>query len=284
LSAVTPFLTAGRLSSYRRPNIEIDERVQHVSRSTGAGLRIRLGPSSVVSVSGQRARIEYGEVPSGLDVASQLGRRQTEVDVEVVRNLTPLTTLHVGATGVRERFEASSLRNNDARTVFGGFTLDPFALISGTARAGYKQVDFRTAAVPTFTGLVADAGVNYLLRERTRFGLNLVRDVDVSIEDEHPYFVNLSADLSVRQAVGFRWDVEGSIGRSRASYRERDNLGDEATRGRTDRQVRYGAGVGFHVRPGARAGFEVKYFRRLSSAVGREFEGFRFGGAFTYGY
>ena len=46
----------------------------------------------------------------------------------------------------------------------------------------------------------------------------------------------------------------------------------------------YGVGVGRRVGDYIRAGFDVDYNERRSEVAFRGYEGFKFGGSFTYGY
>jgi hypothetical protein len=285
---LTPFVSAGRLTTYQRPNAEIDARVRQVTTFAGGGVRLHPGTRLTLEIEGARRQTDFGTAAAAeatseeARLADALNRQGDLARLSLGLALTPLTTLRLTGESLQERFARSSFRDIDSVTVSGGFEFKPFALISGAASAGVRHVASKSGELADFTGVVASADVAYTWREMTRLAAGVNRSVEPSVDADQPYYVATGITLSVMQALGARWDVVGRGGRQTLDYRRRVTL-EAGGDGRLDRSDMVGAGVGFRVRPDVRVGFDVNHLRRRSAADGRSYEGYRLGGSVTYG-
>jgi hypothetical protein len=121
------------------------------------------------------------------------------------------------------------------------------------------------------------------MHEITRFGVKFDRNLDYSYQTDKPYFVATALLFDVKQALGYSWDVVGRAGRATLAYQ--GFLDETAPRTTArDRVTTFGVGVGRRLGDHIRVGFDVDHGRRRSDAAFRGYEGFKFGGSFTYGY
>lgn len=275
----TPWI-AGRLASGRqRVGYEIDVRSLRVDRQAGAGVDVRLRPNTDVSVSVQRVDHTYDADATflGTSLHEVLNRRTESASVGLSQRLTPLTTFVAEAQQIRDRFIFSPARDGDSARLLAGFDLEPFALISGSIRAGYQRFD-ATGAVPDFTGLVAWFDAAYTLVGRTRFEVVGQREINYSFEISSPYYVLTGAQLTVTPRLSSHWDLQGRIGRQQLAYRD-----ERAASARVDHYAVDGAGIGYRLGNSTRVGFNVDRERRTSEAQGREYHGYKMGVSMTYG-
>jgi hypothetical protein len=280
LARVTPFVGGERMDSHKRPTPEIDARIRETTKALRAGVGVRLGSRVRVEAAQSQRDIRYDDVGAFAQIAESLDRRSTQTDVSMNMDLTPLTTFVVRAGMLRDRFLGSSLRDADSRRLGAGFLFKPFALISGSAFLGVRHLSPLNPAVPKYTGLEADGALAYLWRDRTRLAVTFSRALEYSIESEQPYFIVTGGSGSITQALATRWDVVLSASQNTLTYQSL--VGTDAQR--RDRVRSYSTGLGYHVTPEARIGFDIVYTRRLSALEGRQYDGFRFGGSFVYAY
>jgi hypothetical protein len=118
----------------------------------------------------------------------------------------------------QDRFESAVLKNSDSFRVMPRVEFKPFALISGSAAVGYREINFLNGPVPAFKGPVAQVDLQYIFRNRTQFSVSANRDLDYSYLDLAVYYVNTGVSASVTQRLGDRWDVRGTVGRYWLSY------------------------------------------------------------------
>lgn len=283
LNALTPYVTAGRVKTYRRPNAEIDARVGETTRSAGLGVNLRLSWRTTLQVAANESRLTLDDEQfEGVNLSRALDRRMQTANVNLRVALTPLTTFVVKNTMQHDRFTFSQERDTDSVSVVPGFEFKPSALISGSAFVGYRSFQPRRADQAGFTGLVSAVRLGYVLRDTMRFEGRLDRDVEYSIEAAQSYFLATGGTVSLTQALGRSWDFVLRTGRQHLDY-QKVSVSD-LTESRRDRAVTYGTGLGYRLQHDARIGFDVNHVRRLSPLASRRYSGFLFGGSFTYGF
>jgi hypothetical protein len=285
LATVTPFVSGGIVSTRQRPNMEIDQRVRQQRTTAGLGGLVHLGGRSRLDIETRRETIDFNDDGLGSDtLTAALNREVTEGAVAFRMDLTPLTTFVVRTGISNDVFEFSHVRDSNSVVVVPGLEMKPSALLSGKASVGFRRFNAKSATVPDFWGVVAAVDVGYVMREVTRIGVKVDRNLDYSFQAEKPYYVATAAMFDVKQALGFSWDVVGRVGRARLAYQ--DFIGDDVglQRAHRDRLTTYGVGVGRRLGDNIRVGFDVDHGRRESDAVFRGYEGFKAGGSFTYGY
>ncbi len=286
LNRVMPFVAGSYVRTRRRPNLEIDARVQQRGTVVAAGTGLRLGTRLRLDLEGRRSTLTFGEGAHGDEVIAQALDREVELATALARvALSRQSTFTLRSEVQRDQFRSSVLRNSRSATLLPGLELKPSALVSGRVSVGYRRFDARDARVPDYAGVVAKVDVKYVLREATKWGLEAERNIDYSVEFSQPYFVLTGGTLSVMQILGGDWYATGRLGRSRLSYRDRlDTPASAGATGRTDHVDTYGTGIGRLLGTDLRVGVEVMRVRRTSDSAGREYDGFRFGGSISYGY
>jgi Putative beta-barrel porin 2 len=281
LNRVVPFVGGAYSRTRQRPGYEIDARAKRTQATARAGVDLRLGARTTVTLAAARQQHEYDadEEFLGRDLSRALNNDSDSLELTFARHLTPLTTFVVAAEQRRDRFEHSPERDADALRVVTGFDLKPFALISGNIRVGWR--DFRTtdALVPDYAGVVAAGELAYALRA-TRFGVRLRRDIEYSYEQFQPYYLLTDVNLEVTQRITAAWDVVGRIGRQMLDYR---TVAVDDSIGRTDRSWRQGGGLGYRLGEYIRLGVDVDRYERSSDISLRTYDAWRIGGSVTYG-
>jgi hypothetical protein len=286
LATVTPFVGGGVISTRQRPSLEIDARVRQHRTLASVGTRVELGGRSRLDVDARRERLDYGDDGVGSnELAATLNREVSEGGVAFRMDVTPLTTLVV-RTGVSyDVFEYARLRDSHSLTVLPGLEIKPSALISGKAMVGFRRFDAKSGAIPDFSGVIAAVDVGYVMREMTRFGVKVDRNLEYSFQIDKPYYIATSANVDVRQALGPAWDIVGRAGHATLAYESFTlDVGNAFGPGDRERITTYGVGIGRRLGENVRVGLDVDHGRRRSDAERRVYEGFKVGGSFTYGY
>ena len=118
----------------------------------------------------------------------------------------------------------------------------------------------------------------------TQFGVRVNRNVEYSFDQTEPYLLLTDFNLEVRQALGYDWDVVGRAGVSKLGYRSVSSGTSVTGTDRTDWADIVGAGFGRRLGDDVRIGVDLDRVSRRSPRADREYQGFRIGGSFTYGY
>jgi hypothetical protein len=162
-------------------------------------------------------------------------------------------------------------------------TFDPAALIKGSVKVGYRDFQPVDPSLPGYRGATAAVNVTYVLLGTTKFGVQATRDVQYSFDINQPYYLQTGVGGSVDQQIVGPVDVlvRGSL--DHLAYRDRIG-GALAASNRTDSVVTYGAGIGYHLGPDLRIGFNVENATRSSVAADRQYQGLTFGTSVTYGF
>lgn len=285
---VTPFLEAGRTESRQRINADLDARIRSQARELRAGLDLRFGSRTTLSVDAETRELAYGapastplltEEPTAT-VGVALDRRSQRARVAAGIGLTPLTTLTFDSEYVSDQFDVTTARNNHAFRGLAGFEFRPFALIAGTVKVGAEHRIFERVGAD-YTGLVASADLRYVARDRTIVAATIHRDVEYSVELDQLYYVTSSWSLSLTQSLGGRWDAVAHYERGTLTY-ERPTV--ELRKGRRDWYQMSGGGAGYRLTDASRIGIDATYADRSSVVESRRYSGLRVGGTFTYAY
>jgi hypothetical protein len=133
--------------------------------------------------------------------------------------------------------------------------------------------------VPDYSGVVVQVLAGYTLLERTKFDLDLTRDVQYSYEDLEPYYLTNGGRVTVTHRLTGPFEIQGTLGRQSLGYR--NTVASDAIR--TDTVETYGAGVGYWLRPLLRVGFNWEHVQRQSAISDRQYERRRLFASLTYG-
>jgi len=281
LGRLQPYASAGWVATKERLNSEIDVRAPRTQHSIGAGARVLLASRTAFVINARRFDLEFDEGSAfrGSDLAHNLNSRTDSLESGVQLTLTPLTTLNVTTTVQRDRFDSEPSRNADSWRLTPALQFDPTALIRGTVAVGYRHFDARDPQVPDYSGVVVQVLAGYTLLERTKFDLDLTRDVQYSYADLEPYYLTNGGRVTVTHRLAGPFEIQGTLGRQSLGYR--NTIASDAIR--TDTVETYGAGVGYWLRPLLRVGFNWEHVQRQSAISDRQYERRRLFASLTYG-
>ncbi len=250
---------------------------------------MRLTPKFSVEVAGRidETRFDADDEFDGVRLQRTLDHKATGYNVAARHRVTPLTTVVVRYERIDDEFRLSPLRDSHSVRVMPGVEFKPRALIKGSAYIGYRRFTPSAADVlPDFSGLVGQLGLSYTLLGSTTFGVSFARDLTYSYDEVRPFFVNTWMGVSVRRALGRRFDALVSADRHLYDYRDlvaRPTV-DLVRDPRLDTIWNYAGSLGYRVGNG-RIGFGVSYWERESTTrILRDYDNLRFGTTVTYGF
>lgn len=283
LNHLRPYALGSYASIKDRVGYEIDTRARHTETALGVGLLVLSGSKTEVDLVGRQTtyRFEGDPIYNDTNIAENLNRKGTIGSATLRYRATALTRLTLLGEFSRDRFDSSAQRDNSSFRMMPGVEFDPFALITGTARVGYRQINMTAPTIPDFSGLVADVNLQYVLLGRTRFSVAVQRDIQYSYDIKVPYYLLTGVMASVRQELGMGWDIEARASNQRLEYRQARSGAGESVPGPVDRVQSYGAGIGYRVSQGSRIGANVDYYQRRSDYQ-RAYHTIRWGVTTTY--
>ena len=272
------------LNTRDRPGYEIDARSQRIDLAYQGGLQVRVGPRTSIGVTGNRRTISFDSVSTfdGVNLRDALNRTETGEALTATYQLTPLTALTLNAGRDHDRFDHAPQRDADSTRVSLGVKLDPFALIKGTASIGYRGFAPIAADLPDYKGLTAATDLSYVAFGRTRFGMQVFRDVQYSFQINQPFYLLTGIQASVSQQVFGPIQIGGRLGTQRLGYRSR-LVGPTAPEKRTDHVRTYGGTISYRMGNDVRVGFDIDWQRRTSPVLNRDYHGLKFGTSVIYG-
>lgn len=281
LNRITPWTEIASYSGRQRVGYEINERTRRSRTDLSLGTMAQVGSKTTVDLGLRRTVTDWSgnENAVGPNLREFLARTTSSVNVVYTQRLTVLTAVVVEASAGRDRFEFAPFRDTDMVSAVAGFDLKPRALISGSARVGYKKADPVGGEMTAFRGFVARVSTGYNLGTRARVLVDANRDMEYSFEPLYPYYVLTGAAVTLRQRVGGPWDVESNIGRQGLAYSLVPGSGLAA---RSDRVIQLGIGVGFNLSTGMRVGWNLYRMTRESPLPQRDYRGYRIGTSLTY--
>lgn len=276
-----PYVSTGWVSTKERMNAELDARVPRTQRTIVGGTRILVASRTALVFNVRRYDLDFDEGTEfrGADLAHNLNSRADSVEGGVQLTLTPLTTLNVTASMQRDRFEAAPERDANTIRITPSLQFDPTSLIRGTVSVGYRHFETLDPALPDYSGVIVQVLAGYTLLDRTKFDLDVARDVQYSYEDLEPYYLSTGGRLTVTHQLVGPFDVQAFGGRQSLGYRSAAPAGEN----RTDRVDTLGAGVGYRFHPQFRVGFTWEENRRRSDLPDRRYERRRLFASLTYG-
>jgi hypothetical protein len=289
-----PYMGYSYLNVRERPGYEIDQRVRRIENRMFAGADFPLTRKTTIGAAFKRTKTDYPESETFNEIRLRfLLNRWTDVYTVSGRYaLTPLTTILLDTEYVREKFEFDAVRNSAGFRLLPGVEFKPLALISGSARVGYRRMNFDSPTVPDYGGVVATVNLGYTLLGATRFGVQVDRDIQFSYEQREPYYILTGVTATITRRLTNAWDLQARAARQSLAYHQAvligsDGQGPDVSGGgaaRTDYVVFYGGGVGYRIGTDVRLGFNVDYYTRRSAFEVNQYKGLRVGSAVTYGF
>ena len=289
VNRITLFASSGYTNARRRPNLEIDARARHETRTVEGGANARFSERMSVDIAASESRIEFeqGAVFEDTSLRDVLNRRARSGWAAARYELTPLTRVDVRGQFTEERFPFSPIRDADSVSLVPTVEFQPSALISGAASVGVRRFRPKNGRLPDFTGLVASANLTYALRGATRFRFTAIRDLAYSYSEVEPYYAVGGYGLTVLRHLGGRFDVRASGDWQRHRYRRlaleapvqpfAPAQGPLISPLQTVNTIRtWSAGLGYRLWSEQRLGFGATYRERGSStAPDRAYTGLR---------
>ena len=278
-------LTAKYAKLRDRPGYEIDVRAERKEVSYTGAVEGRIMSKTFFGVRGERQTLDFDDAATfgTLLLRNELNRVTTRGALTLRQQVTSLTSVEFNATRSEDRFEFDSLRDSTSTSFGTTITLDPFALIKGSAAFGFRNFRPESPDVPDYSGGTMALDLTYTLLGMTRFTVRAIRDIDYSYDPAQPYYVQTGVDGSVAQQIYGPVDVVFRFVEQRLAYRNRAGLPVRVA-DRTDAVHSIGAGVGYHLGTELRLGFNVDKVRRVSELESRRYEGLKYGTSITYGF
>jgi putative beta-barrel porin BBP2 len=273
------------LNTNDRPGFEIDLRPHRTELTYDGAVELRLLSKTFFGVRGARQKVDYDatDVFQSANLQTELNRTVTSEALTVRHQLTTLTSLTFEAGKQHDRFEFNRLRDADSTVITGGVLFDPFALLKGSAKVGYRDFEPVVAGLPSFKGTTVAVDLSYIALGSTKVTVNASRDINYSFDVNQPYYVQTGGTLAVTQQIFGPVDVVGRVGAQRLDYRDRSGA-VLAVPDRTDHVHSYGVGIGYHLGSDLRVGFNVDQSHRTSAISDRQYDDLRYGTAVTYGF
>jgi len=272
------------LNARERPGYEIDVRAERRELQGRAVVEYRALAKTFITARAGHTDVEFDDDQfyQSSNLSHELDRAVTMFAIGIKHDLTPLTSMSFDVSRQEDRFDFSQLRDSDSTTVGVQVTFDPFALIKGTARVGYRDFVPLDTTVPGYQGGTAAVDLSYVLQGSTKLSVQIGRDVQYSFDVNQPYYLQTGISGSIAQQIYGPLDVVFRAGTQHLSYRDRAGA-PVAVAGRADDVRTLGVGFGYHVGSDLRIGFNVDRSRRDTDLVAHRYEGYRVGMSVTYG-
>jgi hypothetical protein len=255
--------------------------------SGGAGVYVTSKFTVEFTANRLKTRYDADATFDGTSLQETLNRDTEGVELTARHRLTPLTSLAVRVDRFSDRFMYSPGRDSDSYRVMPGIEFKPRALINGSAYVGYRKFTPTVpAALEQFSGLVAELGLSYTLLGATTFGVNYGRDLTYSYEEMQPFFIGESVGISVRRAIGRRFDALLSTDRFRYEYSDAIS-GAPALAGpkRIDVTWSYGGSIRYRIGRDGGIGFGLAYWQRDSTTEQfKDYDNLRIGSNMSFGF
>jgi hypothetical protein len=283
------FGASSYVNTRQRPNHEIDTRSRHVEDGLTAGAGVTVTPTFSVEFAASRLKTRYDDDAEfdGTQLQQTLNRDTEGINVTARQKLTPLTSVGVRYDRFRDAFVYSPTRDSRSYRVMPGVEFKPRALVNGSAYVGFRKF---TPTVPEalapFSGLVAELGLSYTLLGATTLGVTYDRDLTYSYEEFQPFFVDNSVGVSVRRAIGRKFDA--ILSADRHTYEYSDAIGGVPSLDgvqRVDVTLTYAGSIRYRVGRDGGIGFGVSYWQRESTTKQfHDYDSLRIGSSMSFGF
>jgi hypothetical protein len=293
LSRITVNAGASRSTTRERQGYEIDQRAARtLSNYFGdVSYSFLTGTSLDVRLSSAKTDYDSTAIFQGVNLQDELNVTSTALAIDLVRKLTPLTTLTLGVNTSRDRFPLNPIRDADRTDGIAAVRFDPVALLKGELSIGYTSYSPHSRDIPGYTGMTLSAGLSYTLFDVTQLVFKADRSLQNSYDITQPYYVQNGLNLQVSQQVQTHIDVVARGGVERLNYRDLTSAAVPVTDlavlvppNRTDTVTTYGVGIGYHLGRATRLGLNYDRTRRASAVDSRNYQRANFGGSITYDF
>jgi hypothetical protein len=274
---------ASHSNTRERPTAEIDTRAPRKDNGVSAGASYKIFSKTSLGFTASRRSVAFDDTAQFFNVSlsEALSRTSLVNAVSITHAVTPITSLSVEVAREHVQFGHSPDRDTHSSIVNARVSLDPFAVIKGSATFGFRRFEPVSSEVPGFTGTTASLDLSYAGTGSTRITARVMRDVQYSYDVLQPYYVQTGFSLEVLQQVFGPVDIALRVGANRLAYRDRIGTSLTASN-RTDHVQSFGGGVGYHLGTDIRIAGNVDQFRRSSPVTGHAYDGIKTGMSVTY--
>ena len=272
-----PWVAFEKTKSHERFGFEIDARAGRNSGMYEAGVEYKVGFRLGTRLIGRQRDSSYQEEETfrGVKLADTLNSTVTEGAVQLLYELSPLSSLRVSGEIARNRFETATQRDSEDRSVFVGIEGRQGAGMEGQIDIGWTQRKADDPTAPNFEGLVARGSAAIIFWEQVRVAFGLDRAPQWSFEQLYSFYVQSGGSTTVTWRPHQRFDI---VATGRHYWLDYDEGLDESAVLRTDKVYSYGGGIGFFIRgyPGTRIGLIAERAARESVLEDRRYDSMRY--------
>ena len=271
LGRLVPYVTGTWIRAKQRFGFEIDQRVRRHDQTATAGAALRLGYNTTVDVGARRKRLTFDRPPEPDPLVSEFYDYTSRGVVFTLRQrLTPLTTIGATVDNYEDRFDMDPTRDSDTLRIASVLEFKPLALISGRASLGWQRVRLVSGESPEFSGFVSSVDLAYTLLGRTRFTVQVDRDVSYSaVQGQHAYLFFGTTGAVTHRLIG-GWELSGRAGRYEQDYgvfTETAASGGSQPFDPNEIVTEYGGDLGYRIRSALRIAFGVRRQFRNSTVA-----------------
>jgi hypothetical protein len=272
-----PWVAYEKTKTHERGGFEIDARAGRVVPTYEAGLEIKAGFRLGTRIVARQRTVEYDQLDDfrGVKLADTLDATFREGAVQLLYEVSPLSSLRLSGEMSQARFEKSPIRDVDDRSIHIGLEGRQNAGMEGSIDVGWKDRKALAPGAPNFSGVVARGSGAIILAEQVRVAFGLDRDTVWSYEEFYTFYLQEGVSTTVTWRPHQRFDIEATGRHYWLNYE--DGLDERAVL-RTDKTYSYGGGVGFFIRgyPGTRLGLSVEQAARESVLEDRRYNNLRY--------
>lgn len=274
---VRPWIAYEKAKTHERAGFEIDSRAGRAVPVYEAGAEVKLGFRLSTRLIGRQRKVEYQteEDFRGVKLADTLNAKYEEGAVQLLYEVSPLSSLRAAFEMSRVRFDAATIRDADDRAVYLGLEGRRDAGMEGTVDIGWKERKAVDPRAPSFSGFVARGTGAVVFAEQVRVAFAVDRDTQWSYEEAYTFYVQSGGSTTVTWRPYQRLDIEAT---GRHYWLDYDHGLDARAVLRTDKVYSYGGGVGFFLRgyPGTRLGIGIEQAARESVLEDRNYRTLRY--------
>jgi hypothetical protein len=257
--------------TFRRPSIEVDQRVEQDSWSDDAYLSLDLGRLTALPSYSYYDTLTGHVVYLGTDLGRTLTQQTRNVALETLWHLTPKTDFIALGDQEWARFPRQHSRDSDSNRIGGGFQVASETRLSGRAVGGVRL--FRAVDAPggSETKPYADVSLDWRLGTKTSLRASYRYDAVYSafdtVDGRLPLMLYQEAIVSFdrRFLRRFSLELEGGVTRQRNDGQVVVTEPVERTVQRNDRFYMARADLGFFIFERLRFGAVATYNERQSN-------------------
>ncbi len=274
---IRPWIAYEKTKTHDRAGFEIDSRAGRAVPVYEVGVETKLGFRLSTRLIGRQRKVEYQteEDYRGVNLAATLDAKYEEGAVQLLYEVSPLSSLRAAFEMTRVRFDTATVRNSEDRAVYLGLEGRRDAGMEGTVDIGWKEQTPVDPRVPVFSGFVARGTGAIVFAEQVRVAFAVSRDTAWSFDDAYTFYVQSGGATTVTWRPHQRFDIEATGRHYWLDYEQ--GLENRAV-ARTDKTYSYGGGIGIFLRgyPGTRLGIGVEQAARESVFDDRDYRTLRY--------